>query len=272
MYFMKRLLISCAIVFALASCRQYRFIHSASKINSPMLHEKGDSRINGSFSFGDAHSQQSDSAKNLGYDVQAAYAFTDHFAVMASAYARKEADVFDSTTKWVPFSFSYVNYNRTFYELGFGYYDRISDEFTFSVYGGMARGNLKILDNGRTKTAPYQREFSAQAWKYFVQPGFTFWKNLDLTMRMTVLQLRKINTNYTGDELQLLRLNNLSSSSQWLFEPSFTWQLPVQKWLKIETSVSCALHDSERNARLWNMSTGITLNPSMAFSKKKQEE
>ncbi len=112
------------MIITLSSCRAYRYVYAASKINNPLLQKKSDARINGSFSFGNAHGS-GDSSTNKGYDIQAAYALTNHFGLLASRYERKESDGFKRfrvLRNATSFDTSLAQYRRHFTEAGAGYF------------------------------------------------------------------------------------------------------------------------------------------------------
>lgn len=166
-------LVSLILTLLLSSCRQERYIYAVSKLNTPALQKKGDTRLNTSFSFGKARGM-GDSSVNLGFDVQCAYAITNHFAVMASYYSRNESDVMDGRFGNASrFTSSYIKYRRHLWELGAGYFATLQKGVVFNIYAGAAFGKLAINDEG-FDSVRYTRDYLANTGKYFIQPGITF--------------------------------------------------------------------------------------------------
>lgn len=264
------------LLVLLSGCRQQRYIYSAAKINSPVLQKKKDSHLNGSYSFGNARGF-GDSSRNRGYDIQAAYAFSNRWAVMASVYKRKESDKighYSDFLKIVPFRLSFVRYQRQFWEVGGGYYKPWERDAVFSLYGGLGIGNFLIEDTGLLDSTSYSRRFSAKLMKYFVQPGISCLDykgfNLNFSLRLSLLSYYNIQSTYTAREAEILRLDRFDTNPL-LFaaEPSFSaqWIIPGAEWLRLEGSGAWVCQGTNRNTRFWNLSFGITADPLRAFGK-----
>lgn len=248
-------------------------MYAASKINTPMLAQRGDSRLNASFSFGNAKGT-GDSSRNLGFDLQSAYAIGKNLGVMASYYNRNESDKFDSLDLFPvsghPFGRSHIRYNRNASGVAIGYFAQNNRKEIFSVYGGFGFGRLRITDDGLRDSLRYARSLSANTLKLFLQPAYTFTglKEIyfDLSLRISLLDYQRVKTTYTNNELEYLRLLGLEKDGMLsFFEPSLTLSFqPVSTadWLRIETSGGAVLNTTERNVRFWNASVGLTLQPS----------
>lgn len=272
------LLVLCTTLL-LGACRQQRYVYAASKINTPLLAQKGDSRLNGSFSFGNAKGV-GDSSRNLGFDLQSAYAIGKNLGIMATYYSRNESDKFDSLdyfpVRGHPFGRSHIRYRRSAVEAGVGYFTKNSKNEVFSIYGGFALGRLRITDDGLRDSLRYARTLSGNTLKLFLQPAYSYVGlsevHFDLSLRISFLDYNDVKTSYANSELEYLRLNGLERSGMLsFFEPSLTLSfLPVRSanWLRLETSASAVLNSTNRNVRFWNGSLGITLQPTRIFKTK----
>lgn len=263
----------CVLFILLTSCRQRRYLYASSKINTPALQKKGDSRLNASYSFGSAKGF-GDSSKNRGYDIQGAIALTDHFALMGSYSARKEADRLDLGSYFgIDFTESYVRYRRNMAEAGIGYFTQVHRNTNVSIYGGVAFGGMHIDDTGLIDSVAYSRFFHTDVRRYFLQPGITFFNrkkgSFDLSVRITYLQNQTTGTNYSSRELTYFSLKPVGGKSTAVFlEPSFNFQFALfgTDWLRAETSLAFLnRNSSSAGVRGWNLSLGFTLDPLKAF-------
>jgi len=277
---MKLLLIYFQIILlvGLTSCRQYRYVYAGSKINTPMLKEKNESRINGSYSSGESKGV-ADSSHNRAIDFQAAYALSNHFALTAAYVSRNESDQFSedfNTNSRSLFSSSFIRYRRQFTEIGAGYFFQHRRNTVLSLYGGAGFGRLRFDDSGLRDSLLYSRQFSAQMMKVFIQPGVSFLKekgiSIDLSMRFSWVDYSNIQSSYTATEEELLHLNGLGSANPILFvEPAFTFSIPAPKlnWLRIEAGYNTVLNYTYWNVRNANFFIGLTTDPFKLIGKKK---
>lgn len=254
------------------SCSQQRYLYSPTKPNTPVLQKRGDSRLNTSFSFGNARGF-GDSSKNLGADVQAALAVTNHIAIIGSYYSRTEADAMrENYRRAVSFTSSFVNYRRRYWEAGIGYFTALSGEALFQVFAGGTFGQLTINDVGFMDSLSYSRFHNTRINKLFVQPGFSFidrgGAGCNLTLKLNLLQLHTKSTNYTAAELDYFPVNGPGTSLQlFMAEPSLTVFLPIPRtdWLKWEGSITSIFNPTYYRTRGWSMSFGLTIDPVKAF-------
>jgi len=94
-------------------------------VNTPLFEDEGEIQASGGIGLS-------------GYDLQLAYAATDHIGVMAnSSFLSQTSDTTDEYHK------------HDFFEVGVGYYTHISDNATISLYGGYGLGNVesKVANN-----------------------------------------------------------------------------------------------------------------------------
>lgn len=119
--FIKKVFALSCVTF-LSSCSM---MYMPNTINTPLFGEKGDLEV------------AAYTALN-GYDVQAAYAPTDHIGVMLNT------NFLDNSTD------STMNFHRHFFiEGGVGYYTKIGEKGRAEVYGGYGMGTLNsVWDSG----------------------------------------------------------------------------------------------------------------------------
>ena len=130
------------LIFYFSSCYTPRYVYSPSAHNVPVLTKKDDSKLalNYSLNLSDNSSDNNNSNSNArgnGFDVQAAHAFSDHWAIMVNYFNRTErnsgdyvAGRRDSVT---------INYKRHLTEIGAGYYHILTNnqQAVFQVFGGI---------------------------------------------------------------------------------------------------------------------------------------
>ena len=114
----KLLLSAIIIVTCLSSCATYRYIYSASPPNNPYFREKGESKLAGYYSSSDDNTTTNGTAG--GWDLQGAYAISNHWAVTAAYFSRREKDVYD----YISYNSqsSVVKYKRNLFDIGGGYF------------------------------------------------------------------------------------------------------------------------------------------------------
>lgn len=251
-------------VLLLFSCRQYRYIYSASKPITPFFEEKGDALVNISYSSASALDTRN-SGKNMGYDLQLGYAVGEHFAIIAGTNYKRELDHF--LTNSAPFDSSEVKYKRRFTEIGAGYFTSLKQRLYFSIYGGVSFGSLSIADAGRDDTLLYTRGYSATMHRYFLQPGIYGVGNrfirANFSIRISKVFLSNVRTTYSPYELEYFDFSKSTSPNYTFTEPTLTtvFTLIPDKSLLLELSFSQIMNNDLPQVRRWNTSVGLTVDP-----------
>jgi hypothetical protein len=227
-----------------------RYIYSATPANLNNFTKKGESKLNAIY-FGDGKPE------NGGVQIQAAYAFSNHWAAMAS-YANKwemqterydtnrfyrnglfsgpivETNVFDS---------SVIMYKRFNYELGLGYFYHIgnSNKTIFYVYGGLGFGKQTMTDKGLdSNNIAYARYYNGNTTNYFLQFGYDVCASdnfcFSIGNKLTKSLFKQSNTNYTKQELAYFYLDKTENNSLIFWEPYINFQLglPRYNWVKLD--------------------------------------
>lgn len=256
--------IAAAIILFFASCGSTnpRYINNPSVHNASFFREKGDLKISGAAAANPNKlfsNMRYDSTingkldKNVGFDVQAAYAFTDHFFLEAGAMYRSEKDRFrddDIDTN----DGSMIDYTRSMFDVGFGYYRPIgsSRRAFFNLSLGAGFGASKSTDIGIPSQRRRTHDFNFV--KYRLTPSFNFFftenARLSIAPRISLLSTNGIKTNYTEDELDRLGYDNLPRMLNMNFEPSILFQsgFPKLPWMKLDAGFHFATNPYDVNA------------------------
>ena len=265
-------LIATIILTALiSSCSSPRYIYSSSPPNAAYLKEKGDSKLAAYYSAGSYQtSPQDQDGYNRGFDVQAAYALTDHWAVTASLFNRKERDAYDQKRASL-FNNSTINYQRNLFEIGGGYFTTLDQTKTVgvSLFGGMGFGKFRMFDTGLTEQLdPYDRFHNSQIRKMFIQPALTImpgrYFRMMIVHRFSYVHYGDISTSYTNDERDYFKLTQIENRTRHFGETTLGLQsaLPGANWMSIETSITLSTQPGiDYNwirARGFNASIGLS--------------
>ena len=262
---MRTLFISIVVITGLSSCYSNRYIYSASPANNPYFTEKGESKVAAYYSE-TSNNTITDEYAN-GWDFHGAYALTDHWAITAGYFNRREKDKY-SMMKNDPFDSSIVNYKRNLLDVGGGYFLPLNKRktITFNLFGGVSFGKFSMEDDGFDKNSlTYHRFHTSNVTKWFWQPSINFtpgdYVRFSFSLKSSYVYYRKIETSYTAEELQYFILTDLAKGSFNFFEPSWDFQfgLPQYPWVKIDMIMSFVSRPIEArwNVRQFNSSIGL---------------
>lgn len=211
------LILACIIAIA-SSCNTPRHIYSPAAHNVPVLTKKGDSKIGAVYSTNPVGQETRNGVeidnRSRGFDLQAAVAITDHFAMQAAHAYRWEK------TQGGPDSTN-LKYQRNLTELGVGYYMPVNDNKNvfFQVFAGAGLGRFSFTDVDKTGSYYHQVNIT----KIYVQPAILFKSKGSFTtsvaLRFSGINYSKIRTNYSVAQLDDYHLENLNSRAKWFLEP-----------------------------------------------------
>jgi len=264
-------LIGAAIFFA--SCHTPRYVYAPSPPDNPFFKNKGDSKISGYYSIGN---DEGNGEKNRGFDIQGAYAITDHWAITADHFYRRERDVYNFS-EYSTFDSSIVNYKRNITGFGTGYFREMNRRGTvfFTVYGGVGFGKFNIHESGKDTTpAVYSRLYQSNLTKWYLQPGINFMPRsafwCSVTTRFVFAKYSRTTTTYSQSEQETFNLKNLDGRTLSFFEPSYNMQVSVPHcpWLKINGGFSLSLNvtpNRDENNGSYYDSRGITASLGLTF-------
>jgi hypothetical protein len=259
-----------AFSFSLFSCYTPRYVYSPSAHNVPVFTKKGDSKLAVNYSVNPADNNVRDSvpvrAKARGYDLQAAYAFSKHWAMQMNYYRRTERNAgdFDAGVR----DSVVINYKRNLTEIGAGYFQVLdhNKRGIFQVFAGVGFGKFSLDDNGKDQNRILRSRYhEMNITKLFIQPAFMVKSNGNFaaafSSRVSVIYFSKIKTNYTLSEQQDFKLDSLSYSPRVFWEPAVLNSFGFKKLpgIKLEFQFGFAFLVSKRfvDARSFNFSGGL---------------
>ena len=239
-----KILFAALIVLLCTSCAS-RYMYSPSAHNVPVFTEQGDSKIGASYS---TNAGEEDDNSGHGLDVQGAYAVTKHVAVQAGYSTRSEKTIDSNANAY--FDHSNIRYKRRMFEVGAGYFRSIHkrDKIFFAAYGGMGFGQFSFKDNGvDNNQLLYTRFHKANVTKYYLQPAVMFINRgfvTSLAVRATLIDFNHIQTDYTAQELEELKIDDISSNAYVFFEPAviLSYQFKKLPGLRIECQGGFSAH------------------------------
>lgn len=258
------------LFFTLNSCYTPRYVYSPAAHNAPVLVNKGDSKLAANYSFTFADNAQSGNtnikAKAKGADVQAAYAFTNHWAGMVNYFYRQERNTgdFDNNLR----DSAVINYRRNLTEIAAGYFKPLSEnkQVLFQVFAGAGFGTAAFTDNGRDRNGVlYNRFHNMNVTKLFIQPALQIRSRKNFaavfSSRHSVIYFKNIQTDYTATELDNFKLDSLSYSPRVFWEPATIYNFGFKELpgVKLELQMGFSFLVSKRfvDYRSSNISVGL---------------
>ena len=208
----------------LSACYTPRYIYSPPASNVPVLTKKGDSKLAAFYSSSPFSNTSSKNFYNYGFDIQAAFALSKHWALIVNKTNRyeKNSGDFDYSLS----DSAVIRYKRGLTEFGGGYYTMLShgNKMIFQLIGGMGMGKFTLDDNGKNSSSQsYSRYHETKVTKVFLQPAiqisYNKYFNTSFASRFTLLWYYGIKTNYTPEEQQAFLLNELNGSPKTFWEP-----------------------------------------------------
>lgn len=280
----KNLALLTFICLTITSCRTPRFIYSPAPPNNPYFREKGESKLAAYYSVGTDDDESADEY-NEGYDLQAAYAISDHVALTADYFERSEKDaIFNYNRSY--FDSSVVRYRRHLTNLGGGYFTPITNDkkITINVFAGFGFGEFSFIDVGVDNGSNYSRDYKSNMNRWYIQPSINFFPTkyfrTGLISRFSRVHYSNISTSYTPDELIYLDLDRLPGNTLTFLEATWNMQVTFKKmdWLYLDFGISLSTdpyirprYDNDKinlEARNLNVSIGVSLDISKMKKKK----
>jgi hypothetical protein len=278
----KDLILLLLICLTIISCRTPRFVYSPAPPNNPYFRERGESKLAAYYSTG-ADANELTNEYNNGFDLQGAYAVSDHFALTADYFKRSEKDgIYEDNRTY--FDTSLVRYKRRLTSIGAGYFTPITNDrkITMNVYGGLGFGKYSFSDDGLDNGAGYHRDYSSDMTKWYIQPSINFFVGnyfrTGLISKVSWVRFNDIETSYTSAELSYLDLDRLPGRTLRFFEA--TWNVQVSfrnmNWFYLDggftfSSDPFVNDDTNLEARNFNASIGISLDLSKINRKNNEQ-
>jgi hypothetical protein len=243
------------LVFLVTGCKHVYYLPNTQQV--PMFRQKGESRI--AFQLGGASECSS-------REINAAYAVTNHLAVMANYMAVRGGES-SQNSDWG---------KGNYYEAAIGYYKPLRNIYTFESYvgGSYSSQTHQYTSFGFYGANGYGGSSSLSFSKLFIQPSIGVNLKgvaLALSTRISKIHFYNINNQIlstTGTEFQ--RLNSISNHpNSILLEPAFTVR---GGWKYINLQLQLQLSSNLTNKDLLfensNTSIGICFNFSNTYVKR----
>jgi hypothetical protein len=270
-------LFSIVLICSFYSCTTNRYIYTASPPNDPYFTKKGESKVAGYYSSsGDGVRP---TVKSDGIDIQTAYSITDHWAITASYFYRRENDVYNYNSYSQPFDSSVIKYKRNLFEAGGGYFIPLNTKktITANLYVGVAAGKFTFNDDGIDGNGlSYTRFHNSNIKKLFFQPAINFspgkYMRFSFILKSSYVRYNHVHTSYSQEEQEYFSINNIDKKTFNFIEPAWSFQfgLPKYPWVKLDLIVSgvytSPLH--QPNIRTNNSSIGLSFDLSKHMENK----
>ena len=259
------------------SCYTPRYVYSPPTQNIPGLGKKNDVELSAHYgtSLDLFHSKGN---YNRGIDVHAAWAFSNHFAIMLNQDFRWERNKTNDT--YFQRDSSSLKYRRSFTEIGLGFFTsmKANKKMQFQVFTGVALGSSEIFDDFFSNNILSKKYFQSQVTKLYVQPAFVFKPdpnfNGALSSRFTEVLFSHIATNYDASELNNYLLDSIATSPLFFWEPALTYTFGFKKFpvkFRIQGSISVLLNHRFVEHRSSNIGFGLVADIIQKKSKKKED-
>ena len=274
-------------ILSLASCYSPRYLYSPPSAFLPQVNKQGDADVVALYSSNIA----GDKSNNLnnktvkkyahGYDLQATYALTDKFLVLAGTGNRRERN--HGNTIFNDLDSMTITYKREFVTLGGGYYTKIKsyNQLNFHLLGGIDFYKNSFTDVGRKQGDPWSRFMNYRCTKVWVQPGivqFTPARQLSsgLVSRFGLLRFHNIKSNYSAEEEEVFILKDADKHSYLFWEPNvnFTWQPLKQQPIRINFLAGCSFMMTKKfiDHRSFLGSIGLSYHPQLRKAAQKKND
>lgn len=261
----------------LTSCNTYRYIYSASPANIAYFQKKGESKFTAYYS-GTTDGHQTEEYAH-GFDVQGAYALSDHWDIITSYFTRKERDVYGSSYQM--YDSSTVDYKRNLFDIGGGYFTSVNEKknITANLYGGVGFGKFSFIDIGLDKShRPYNRYHQSDIIKWFLQPSMNFMLSEYIyfsgALKFSFVHYGNIQTSYNAQEIEYFSLSTIADKTKTFIQPSINVQLGIPKypWLKISGALGGISNYQNIATNLYARDSYFAIGLNFDFSKMKKKQ
>lgn len=254
------------VILVVSSCYTPRYTYSPPATNVPVLDKKGDSKIGGYYS-ATGFRKGEKSAYNYGFDIQGAYAFGDHWALLAAQSDRYEKNGGDFDAALL--DSAVIRYKRSLTEIGGGWYKNTwENRMQFQLFGGIGFGKFLMDDAGKNGAGQYYSRFHrVGVTRLFIQPAivlkYSKYFTTSFATRFSSISYHNVETNYTAAEQDSFLLNKLTESPKTFWEPaiinSFTFKKIPRLRLEIQAGFASLVSRKFVDYRSVNLSAGAIL-------------
>lgn len=267
-----------SILIAFSSCHPPRYIYSPAPPNNPYFRQKGELKVAAYYSTSGSENKTENEYDN-GFDLQSAYALSDHWALTADYYKRNEKQVeVDADEPF--FQKATIRYNRKITSVGAGYFMPVNSRKTvmFNAFGGIGFGRFSFIDYGLSNNADYYRNYTNDIVKWYIQPSLNFFPTnyfrTGLTTKLSWVHYRNAITNYTQPEIDYLDLDVLERKTLSFFELTLNYQVTLEKlpWVYLDGAVTLCPEAANGNANLETRNFNASIGLSFDLSKLKKNK
>lgn len=248
------------------ACYSPRYVYSPPTQNIPSLNKKNDLELS-AFYAGSINAFEEKGNHNRGFDLQTAWAVSNHFAVMLNESARWEMN--GGNDSFFPSDSSLLSYKRNFTEVGAGYFTSAGNnkKMQFQVFGGAAFGSSKIFDDFISNNVQVNKYHYSSVTKVFIQPALMYspFKTFStaLSSRFTEVLFTHIRTNYTSSELDNYLLDSIGVSPVFFWEPAVCYTFGFKNFpvkFELQGSISILINHRFVEHRDGNLGIGLIYN------------
>ena len=261
-----------SIVCIAASCTTPRYAYSPAAQNVPVFIKKGDSKLGAYYSTNSLGGEQPNGSitnnRSRGFDLNGAFAITDHFAVQTNYFYRWEKTTVGADS-------IILRYKRNLTEVGLGYFLPANNKGNvyFQFFAGIGLGRFSFTDVDKIAVNFHQ----ANVTKIYLQPAVIFGSKssftTSLSIRASILSYSKIKTSYNPSQLKTYKLDSLNKGTRIFFEPAVVARYRFKKFpgVSLEVQGGIALPASRQfvNYRFLNFSIGTSVDIGSFFRKEK---
>jgi len=218
-FFTTAVLISIAIINT--SCTHYYYAPSAN--NVPLFKEKKEARIQAQSSEGNEYS---------GFDIQTAYALSNHAAMQLNLFHASGNDG------------EYGSGSGLYVEAAGGYYmPSHNKHWVFETYAGLGLGGVKNMYGNFRKA----EESKTSVTKFFIQPSYGFTSNhfdMALSSKFSMIMTGVNHSTLTkaNNEFYYTEVNSLKGKSFFFWEPGVIIKAGFKN-VKFITQVTCTVNN-----------------------------
>lgn len=249
-----------------SSCTQPRYVYNPPVRNLHYFQKAGQSKLAAHWATGSSRNDGGASdTYNHGYDLQGAYAISNHWALMASYYNRKESDNINTFAS-SNIQYSEINYKRNGSEFAASFFTPLAKggESFFHIDGGIGFAKNSLVDRGTFDSLGLTRNYSDKMFRIFFQPGiYTLMGAFQMGVgaRVQWQFFDDVQTDYRPAELQAYSLSGLNQLFN--FEPYFSLRYgpPSVPWLKGEVQTGFTTVDKGYYVRGGFFSIGLAVDP-----------
>jgi hypothetical protein len=261
---MKKYLSLLFIAINVYGCYAPRYVYSPPAQIIPLLQKKNELEVSAFYS-GSINAFKTAGNYNHGFDMQGAWAVTNHFALTLDESTNRERN--GSNDTFFQNDSSVLSYKRNFTGFSAGYYTSLKNnsKMQLQVFGGAAFGSSKIFDDFSSNSSQVNKYHFSRVTKLFIQPALIYSPvklfSASLSSRFTQVVFTNIRTNYTATELNNYILDSIGISPVFFWEPAVCYSVGFKKSpvkIRLQGSITVLLNHRFVEHHDTNVGIGMT--------------